>query len=525
MEQKRKVIRVSACVIVKNEAENLPRWLAGMRRVADEMIVVDTGSTDDTAAIAAAAGARVISFPWRDDFAAAKNFALDQARGRWIIFPDADEYFTEASLERIPQLLRQGDRDNSVGGYLCRLVNIDKDDGGRVSSVTTQVRIFRHLRQLRYQGSVHETLAIPRGKKLLLVPDITIHHTGYSREIVREKLQRNLALLEKNRKEHKHQDDVQEKLYYMDIYYGLQEYEKAIACAKEIIEDRKATETMRTRCYETWASACIEGHFPADEIEASLNAAIAARPEEAEFLLMKGLWLYEQQDYLQAEALLRQGLALHENMQQVQQKRYQTGDIREVNLSLLEDNAERLLPHTWWRLGSLAELQRKGEDALACYEAGLRLQPRHARMLQAYWRLICAAGIDDVDRIQILRRLYRAEDVAWLAEQLSGLGAGRVYLYFARAAGVPLDTVAAQLAAGRADAAAEQAADCLDTACRFGLWAEASGAGGLDALLGNLPLRWQRVRSDYQAGRRTPEVHALQRLEREMQTILSRRMR
>ena len=240
---------------------------------------------------------------------------------------------------------------------------------------------------------------------------------------------------------------------------------------------------------------------------------------------MKGLWLYEQQVYLQAETLLRQGLTLHENMQQIQQRRYQTGDIREVNLSLLEDNAERLLPHTWWRLGSLAELQRKGEDALACYEAGLRLQPRHARMLQAYWRLICAAGIDDVDRIQILRRLYRAEDVAWLAEQLSGLGAGRVYLYFARAAGVPLDTVAAQLAAGRADAAAEQAADCLDTACRFGLWAEASGAGGLDALLGNLPLRWQRVRSDYQAGRRTPEVHALQRLEREMQTILSRRMR
>ena len=129
MERKRKGIVVSACVIVKNEAENLPRWLAGMRRIADEMIVVDTGSTDDTAAIAAEAGARVFHFAWRDDFAAAKNFALAQARGRWILFPDADEYFTEESLARISQLLKQGERDSKVAGYLCRLVNIDKDDG------------------------------------------------------------------------------------------------------------------------------------------------------------------------------------------------------------------------------------------------------------------------------------------------------------------------------------------------------------------------------------------------------------
>lgn len=524
MEQKHKGIRVSACVIVRNEAEHLPRWLAGMRRVADELVVVDTGSTDDTAAIAAAAGARVVPFAWRDDFAAAKNFALDQARGRWILFPDADEYFTEASLARIPQLLRQGERDSSVAGYLCRLVNIDEDDGGRVSSVTTQVRIFRHLRQLRYTGSVHEALTIPEGKRLLLVPDLTIYHTGYSGKIVREKLLRNLALLERNKRAHRNPGDVQERRYYMDIYYGLKEYGKAIACAREILKDPTATETMRTRCYETWASACIEGHFPAAEIEESLDAAIAARPEEAEFPLMKGLWFYERQDYLQAETLLRQGLALHEKMCAIQQRRYEAGDIQEVNLSLLADNAERLLPHTWWRLGDLAALRRRDEEALACYERGLRLQPRHARLLQAYWQLLAAAGVDDVDGIELLRRIYGAEDAAWLAEQLSGCGVGRVYLYFARLAGAPLDTVAAQIAAGRADAAAEQAAANVDTACRFGLWAEAAGAGGLEALLGNLPRRWQRVREDRQAGRGTPETHALERLDREMKMMMSRRM-
>ena len=79
-------ISISACVIAKNEEENIGRWLDSMKNVADEMIVVDTGSTDRTVAMAEAAGANVYHFDWCDDFAAAKNFALDQAKGKWILF-------------------------------------------------------------------------------------------------------------------------------------------------------------------------------------------------------------------------------------------------------------------------------------------------------------------------------------------------------------------------------------------------------------------------------------------------------
>ena len=90
-QEKKNDVMVSACVIAKNEERNLPRWLDSMREVADELIVVDTGSTDATVALAEQAGARVFHFTWIDDFAAAKNYALDQARGRWILFLDADE--------------------------------------------------------------------------------------------------------------------------------------------------------------------------------------------------------------------------------------------------------------------------------------------------------------------------------------------------------------------------------------------------------------------------------------------------
>lgn len=76
-------MKISACVIAKNEAENLPRWLASMRVFADEMIVVDTGSTDATVQIARAGGAQVLHFDWVNDFSAAKNFALDAASGDW----------------------------------------------------------------------------------------------------------------------------------------------------------------------------------------------------------------------------------------------------------------------------------------------------------------------------------------------------------------------------------------------------------------------------------------------------------
>ena len=85
--------KTSACVIVRNEEENLPRWLQCMANLADELVVVDTGSTDKTVEMAKTAGARVFSFPWCNDFAAAKNYAIEKARGMWIFFLDADEYW------------------------------------------------------------------------------------------------------------------------------------------------------------------------------------------------------------------------------------------------------------------------------------------------------------------------------------------------------------------------------------------------------------------------------------------------
>ena len=88
------MIRISQCMIVKNEEKNIEKALTWGKDLMWEQIVVDTGSTDKTVEIAAKLGAKIYHFPWVDDFAAAKNYAIEQALGDWIAFLDADEYMT-----------------------------------------------------------------------------------------------------------------------------------------------------------------------------------------------------------------------------------------------------------------------------------------------------------------------------------------------------------------------------------------------------------------------------------------------
>src|SRR3974390_1612326 len=91
-------------LIVRNEEQTLGRCLDSVRGLAEEIVVVDTGSTDRTREIAAARGARVVEFPWCDDFAAARNESLRQATGPWVLWLDADEYFDDGNREKVKAL-------------------------------------------------------------------------------------------------------------------------------------------------------------------------------------------------------------------------------------------------------------------------------------------------------------------------------------------------------------------------------------------------------------------------------------
>lgn len=189
-------MKISACYITKNEEDNIKRSIESIAGQADEIIVVDTGSADATAAAAESMGAQVYYYSWQNDFAAARNFALSKATGDWLILLDADEYFTKETAGNIRPLLEKIDGINN--SVFVQMVNWDKDKG-EVQDKFYQLRLVKKLPGLAYKGSVHEWLHI-NGElipaSVLVKPNVLqIMHTGYSSSISRQKLLRNLELL------------------------------------------------------------------------------------------------------------------------------------------------------------------------------------------------------------------------------------------------------------------------------------------------------------------------------------------
>ena len=176
---KEKGIRLSQCMIVRDEERNIERALSWARGLAWEQIVVDTGSRDGTVSLARSLGAKVISREWRDDFAGAKNFAISQAKGDWIAFLDADEYLDSESARTLSLLLEQiGDRE--FDGISSAWEQVGED--GRIFAHGTQVRFFRRDPRIRYEGRIHEQLIRLDGRPLRLADvsgQIRILHTGY----------------------------------------------------------------------------------------------------------------------------------------------------------------------------------------------------------------------------------------------------------------------------------------------------------------------------------------------------------
>jgi glycosyltransferase involved in cell wall biosynthesis len=183
-------LSISLCLVVRDEDALLPGCLLAAAPVADELVVVDTGSTDATAAIAESFGARVLHVPWTDSFSAARNAALDAARGDWVVFPDADEHLEPGGAAR----LRATIAGAACEGLALPLTNLTGD--GSTSAVSLTLRAWRHRPGRRFEGRVHERLAgLPAAG--IGVADVSAVHHGYldARWDGRGKTARNLALL------------------------------------------------------------------------------------------------------------------------------------------------------------------------------------------------------------------------------------------------------------------------------------------------------------------------------------------
>jgi tetratricopeptide (TPR) repeat protein len=445
--------RLSLCMIVKNEADALPRCLASVAEWVDQMVVVDTGSTDRTAEIARSFGATVVHWAWRDDFAAARNESLRHATGDWILVLDADEALAEDSAPRLRELIRNPD----VVAYYVKIVCPRREDGGLVR-VNWFPRLFRNLAGLRFEGLIHEqVIGSVAGRGRIDYSDLTVEHAGYTLtpEELRKKSERNLRLLRRQ---------LNDDPTYAPGWFQLAETQMLLGRVDEAIDAYRRALRLLEISHLTLPPGVVAVAFQnlgaallargdMDDGIGHLEAALALDPDLSPAYLHLGLAALQREDWAEAEERFARALEVAERLS----RKPEAGREYEVSPWLIHYLHACALA----RLGKL----EAARDALL---AALGIRPDHAESL---WLLaLVSATLAEWQRaltaLEALGTLGR-DDAPYHLQRLGVLDALERHEEAGEAARKALE---------RGLDSAEQLALVGQALCRAGRWAEAARA-------------------------------------------------
>lgn len=421
-------LKITACVIVKNEGKNIAQWLDNAAVFADEILAADTGSEDNTKEILTQRGIDYFTYQWQDDFAAAKNFLLEKAQGEWIVFTDADELF------KYPESLRgcvldfakravsgnaagrkagknisadrRGIAANEIEAISVPLYNIDTDNNNALMGTNTVVRIFRNQPKLRYQGSVHEQLTdmdCPGGTVTMAQGDelLAIEHTGYSAGVNRQKLERNLKMLEQEISLHGEADR-----HYKDIavcYFGLGDYEQALNFALRASQSPWQPLGQQGDIYWLALEAMENLDYGLEDKKAVTEAALRIAGEIPDFWGYKGCYLLQEGNVSEAQRLLQKALSMAADMQK--QKLMPLGS----HISQLQERFRTALGDCRNQLGD-------SKGARQEYLQVLHGNKWYIEALTGY--IDTFADLDNEELHNELRKLYGSNQQDW--QQLAG---------------------------------------------------------------------------------------------------------
>ena len=201
---------LSVCFIAKNEEHNLVRCINSIKNIADEIVMVDTGSTDNTINLAKKLGVSVYDTKWNNNFSEAKNFALEKCTKDWVLVIDADEALREGDDIKLKNFIQ----DEECEAIYLNLVNII---GSESINETPSLRIFRNRKDYRFKNRLHEQIfpsisAIAKTSAFLST-DITLYHYGYDHNVVdmNKKIERNINIL------NIYTEDEKDGLYYFSL--------------------------------------------------------------------------------------------------------------------------------------------------------------------------------------------------------------------------------------------------------------------------------------------------------------------
>ena len=291
---------ISLCMIVKNEEENLARCLESVKDLADEIVVVDTGSTDGTVALARQFGAKVSHFAWNDSFAEARNESLSRATEDWILVMDADDELERGDRGALLALTRNGPEGTDV--YCCQTLcySGSKADPGNVM-INVNIRLIRNGKGYRYRGRIHEQLVREgdpgAGPLPMTITNIRFHHYGYLRSQIerKEKHRRNMELIGMELAEDPENGFM--RFNMGNEYFSMGDMEKALE--------------YYLPCYRRIRP--IQGYASILAIRVALCCEALGREEELHRYIREGLRLFPKLtdlEYIRGDALRKKGRLL-----------------------------------------------------------------------------------------------------------------------------------------------------------------------------------------------------------------------
>lgn len=402
----RRGVRLSQCMIVKNEEKNIERALSWGKDIVYEQIVVDTGSTDRTVEIAERMGAKVYHFEWIDDFAAAKNYAIELAKGDWIAFLDADEYFPPEDVSKLIPILRDL-QHSKYEVLLTNILHLDKD--GKAAESSTYMRIFRNRPGLRYRGRIHEELASENGTIQFIdgTADLSIYHTGYLQSAEGDicKSKRNVPLIEKTLEEEP--DNYVMMGYLGDGYVNLKRYDEAIVLYQKAIEylvkeELSEYDARSAATFKNLMRVLLKIKGDVGAAEKVYQQAVRSLPKNGDFDYVMGeeyIGLGRQKD---AVHHLERGIGILEKFGNTQKT-----DLLFANLQKAWED----LTLCYYGIGDLSQ-------CVNCTTALLRANPWNMRMLQV---LLLAFLKDEQDAQTGGKGAYQAASPAQVREFLGNL--------------------------------------------------------------------------------------------------------
>jgi glycosyltransferase involved in cell wall biosynthesis len=347
----RKRPTISLCMIVKNEERVLGDCLASIKPYVDEIIVVDTGSTDRTVEIAQEHGAKVFFFAWCDDFSAARNVSLSHATSEWVLWMDADDTIPPECGAKLHDLIALA--EDRVTGFILQ-VHIPPAPGDNGFTIVDHVKLFRNGLNLRFIGRIHEQILEPiyQAGGTIERTDLYVVHSGYdySPEGQKRKRERDLRILDLELQERPHHPFVHWNRGM--TFYHLKEWDQAIAALERCLSLSKPHESTVRKVYALLAGSYLERRELALAKE-RLEQGLRLFPQDPELNFRGGI-LYRELGNLEAA----------ERCYKVVLGRPEQGHIDSLDVSMTGYKAHHNLGLLYHETNRLTEAEREWRAAV-----------------------------------------------------------------------------------------------------------------------------------------------------------------